>query len=123
VVSRAKAGLFFTSDTITPRLQNAPQFLDKAMAATTKVYEGRIESRARMNAPWQDQTGNARNGLKAKSGKSAEGWHIVLFHRVSYGFWLEVANEGKFQIIMPTLRQALPLVLSTLRLILQRLPK
>jgi hypothetical protein len=75
-----------------------------------------------MNAPWTDQTGNARNGLKAKAGKDVEGVHIFLFHRVSYGIWLEVAHEGRYQIIMPTLRFALPLVLATLRRVLERMP-
>ena len=122
MVSRAKAGLFFSQDTLTPTLAGLPQYLDKAMAAATKYYEMRIESDARTNAPWQDRTGNARSGLKATSGRETLGvWFIVLFHRVPYGIWLEVANEGQYAIIMKTLNEYNGRILSRLSGLLDRM--
>lgn len=58
------------------------------------------------NAPWTDRTTAARAGLHAVSSHSGSRFELVLAHAVSYGIWLEVANSGKYQIILPSLRAA-----------------
>jgi hypothetical protein len=58
------------------------------------------------NAPWTDQTTAARSGLHATSSRSGSRFELVLAHAVSYGIWLEVCNSGKYQIILPALRNA-----------------
>lgn len=58
------------------------------------------------NAPWTDRTSAARNGLHAGTQFSRNRFELVLAHAVSYGIWLEVANSGNYQIILPALRQA-----------------
>ena len=58
------------------------------------------------HAPWTDRTGAARSGLHATTSFGAKSWELVLSHAVSYGIWLEVANSGRYQIILPSLRQA-----------------
>lgn len=76
---------------------------------TLTVDKGAEEGTRQMKlkAPWTDRTTNARNGLNAHpdhSGTSAIGFkkHGITFaHGVDYGIWLEVANSGKYQIIMP----------------------
>lgn len=77
------------------------------------MMEGKetVESYAKMNAPWEDQTGNARNGLTASVFE--EGGEIVLelAHTVDYGYWLEVIQDGRFAIIMPTLEAVGPEVI------------
>jgi hypothetical protein len=60
-------------------------------------------------APWHDNTSNARNGLFTATshalGVGSTGEHRILFsHGVDYGIWLEVANQGRYQIIMPTVK-------------------
>lgn len=54
-----------------------------------------MEAWAKANAPWQDRTGAARQGLHA----TVDGTTITLSHGVPYGLWLEVANGGRYAII------------------------
>jgi hypothetical protein len=63
-----------------------------------------IQQYARTNAPWQDESSAARDGLTAEvqtrpGGETA----VILFHTVDYGVYLENANGGVFSIIIPTL--------------------
>ena len=121
MVSRKGASLIITSNTLEPRLKTMPAKVNFAIGAVAKHSEGRIESAARLNAPWQDQTGNARSGLKAKARQQKFlVWEVVLFHRVPYGIWLEVAHEGRFQIINPTLREQGPMSMALLTGLLNR---
>ena len=54
------------------------------------------------HAPWTDRTTNARNGLHTIP-KSEGGRHEITFsHTVPYGIWLEIANSGRYAIIMPS---------------------
>jgi len=55
-------------------------------------------------APWTDRTGNARNGLftAPSTGVGGNDWTILFSHSVTYGIWLEIRNNGKYAIIMPT---------------------
>lgn len=88
--------------------------VNKALTLTTDFAAGRGMDTMKRKAPWTDRTGNARAGLVAVAEHSgaatmtggATGFSqhkIVMAHGVDYGIWLEVANLGKFQIIMPTL--------------------
>lgn len=73
------------------------------------VYEGmeqgrgEVEAYAQSNAPWSDITGAARSGLVATL--ELDGGEVVidLAHSVDYGQWLELIQNGRFAIIMPTL--------------------
>lgn len=63
------------------------------------------ESFARQNAPWTDQTGNARSGLFADVNVIDQGkaFELIVAHSVPYGIWLEVRFSGKYAIIQPTI--------------------
>lgn len=54
------------------------------------------------NAPWTDRTTNARNGLHTQPYVADKSKTITFSHTMNYGIWLEVANNGKYQIIMPS---------------------
>jgi hypothetical protein len=81
------------------------------VATVMESGKERVEEYARSNAPWEDRTGNARNGLTA--GVSEDGGEIVLelAHTVDYGIWLETIENGAFAIIMPTLEALGPEIL------------
>ena len=66
-------------------------------------FAAKIEAYAKQHAPWTDRTGNARQGLTARSFRTATAVSIVLFHSAAYGIWLEVKNAGRFAIILKTL--------------------
>lgn len=60
---------------------------------------------AKINAPWKDQTGNARSGLFSgvSIGVNQDFWELYLAHSVFYGIYLETRFSGKYQIISPTI--------------------
>jgi hypothetical protein len=62
-----------------------------------------VEQYARDNAPWADRTGQARNGLIASVYEDSGEIVLELAHTVDYGEWLELIQDGRFAIIMPTL--------------------
>ena len=69
------------------------------------LFVGRTEALAKSTAPWNDQTGAARQGLRAFSQKSAHGAILYLVHSVFYGVYLELGtrNMGPRPVIQPTL--------------------
>lgn len=99
-----KQGSFkWKSDTLFANMRLFEPRLDRALVALTEFYGNRIEGAAKMNAPWTDRTGNARGGLETAVTHAPGVHRITLFHKVEYGLWLEIANGGRYRIIMPTL--------------------
>jgi hypothetical protein len=101
-----KAGLSWSADTLTPAMKNAASKANFYLSRTTEYYSLHAETYAKSKAPWTDRTGNARSGLGstwtgAVSSESAK-FEIDIFHRMPYGFWLEVKHGGKFSIINKT---------------------
>lgn len=91
-------------DTLTPALRAFDSQAAKGIALGMKWGESKAEQYARVNAPWEDRTGNARNGLSARYSHSGKTHRLILFHRMDYGIWLETRFSGRFAIIVPTLR-------------------
>jgi hypothetical protein len=89
----------------------------KVINTGTQVYEAmtegarEIETYAQSNAPWEDQTGAARAGLSADVGMDGLNVVISLSHSVDYGVYLELKDNGKYAIIMPTLEALGPKIL------------
>lgn len=80
-----------------------------------QYWAPRAEAYMKNNAPWTDQTGNARNGLAARAFRDGDNAGIVLYHQVPYGIWLEVKNDGEYAIIVPTIETVGPEVMEDLR--------
>ena len=78
---------------------------DDVVADIFKDSEEKLSSKAKTNAPWEDQTGEARAGLEAKATHDGGLITLSLYHTVEYGLWLEVIQNGRFATIMPTLEQ------------------
>jgi hypothetical protein len=66
--------------------------------------KGELTSYAKLNRRWQDRTSSARNGLHGGAYKKGKNIHTYIAHRVSYGVYLEKCNQGRYAILMPTLR-------------------
>jgi hypothetical protein len=109
-----------TQDQISPNLERLPDFIDRTIQGALSFQTPQAENYAKKNAPWTDRTTNARNGLKAASGKEQDVHFMVLAHQVSYGIFLETMQAGKFSIIMPTINEFGPRVMRTLQKILDR---
>lgn len=74
------------------------QIVERVEAAAER---GEVEMKAK--APWKDVTGKARAGLFTQTMYDGDKYSIKFGHSVDYGIWLEIANSGKFQILMPTM--------------------
>ena len=98
----------------------APKILS-AVYALFQFESRDLESYMRQNAPWQDQTGNARNGLSARPFQEGTNVGIDLFHTVPYGIWLETRFSGAYAIIVPTINAKSPEVLASVRGLLGRM--
>lgn len=115
------SGLLIDSRQLLDGLKTMNGKLNRAVGATMEYHAPGAESHAKNNAPWTDQTSNARNGLSARAYHDGSVHGIVVFHQVPYGIWLEVKQEGRFAIIMPTVLAYGPRVMQTLTNILGRL--
>jgi len=75
-----------------------------AIQAIAASIAKQAEAKAKIDRPWKDRTANARQGLKG-----GVAWQdivlliIYLAHSVDYGPYLELAHDGKYQIIEKTL--------------------
>lgn len=88
-----------------------PAKVNKYLTLTTDFAKGKGVDQMKLKAPWTDRTSAARNGLNGNTEHLGQGsgpaggfseHRITFAHGVDYGIWLEIANSGKFQIIMPT---------------------
>lgn len=92
----------------------------KAKVMSVLQYKApQVEAHMKVNAPWTDQTGNARQGLRAEAFDEGDNAGIVLYHQVPYGIWLELANSGTYAIIDPTIAVMGPEVMRSLERILE----
>ena len=92
------------STEITRNLAHLNQRVDRKLDIIFAAQATRGEAYMKINAPWTDRTGAARSGLYTKYHKTGNTREILFSHSVAYGIWLEVANSGDYQIILPTLR-------------------
>lgn len=75
----------------------------KAIQALCQSYAARIEAWMKENAVWMDRTGNARQSLYAAVDELVNGAVITLGYGVDYSVFLELANQGRFSILLPAL--------------------
>ena len=61
------------------------------------------EQSAKANAPWKDQTGDARRLLKGIVIDDGHALGVAIAHRVEYGKNLETVSNGRFAILKPTI--------------------
>lgn len=116
-----RGGIRITEDTLTPGIDGIPKKLDRGLVAVTEFHATRAEAYMRANAPWTDRTTNARNGLNAVAVHAPLRHVIVCHHTMPYGIWLEVANGGKYRIIIPTIKDQGRATMATIRGLLGRL--
>lgn len=72
-----------------------------------QFFAAKMEAHAKRHAPWTDRSSNARQGLFAFADKEGNTTVIILSHGnvIDYGVFLELAHQGNFAIIGPTLQQ------------------
>ena len=70
-----------------------------------QFFAAKMEAHAKRHASWTDRTSNARQGLFGVTTKEGDTVVVILSHGVDYGVFLELAQQGNFAIIGPTLQQ------------------
>lgn len=113
----------WTRDTLSPSLKISAVTLHKRLDAFMDFQSTKVQDYMRANAPWTDQTSNARNGLFAKASEGSPTHTIVAYHTVPYGIWLEVRHNGQFAIITPTIINEGQRIMESLHNFLGRLGK
>lgn len=78
--------------------------IDRSLDRVQEIIVTQGEADLKAEAPWTDDSGDARRGLWAKGSKLSNGTRrITMGHSVDYGIYLEKSNSGRFQVIMPVL--------------------
>jgi hypothetical protein len=70
----------------------------------------KMERWAKENAPWEDQTGNARRFLMAGYDRNEKGHTVWVGQGVEYGKWLETARDKAYAICLPTIKHFVPII-------------
>lgn len=102
-------------------LKQANKKFDRAAITATNSMAPVTENYMKNNAPWTDQTSNARNGLAARAYTDGNEYGIVLFHQVHYGIYLETRWGAKYAIINPTIDEMAPRLMSRYNRLLDRI--
>lgn len=91
-------------DGITSKMARARRGMKDGTVALAASHAARAESAMKQNAPWNDQTSNARQGLFGESEATADGAVIVLGGTVAYQPPLELGTSrmAPRPIILPT---------------------
>ena len=101
------ASVTFKLDTV--RLENKARELgpkiEHAVDATMQFGSVKGQAHMREHAPWTDRTGNARSGLFTIPNLIGKLKTITFSHTMSYGIWLEIKDNGKYAIIMPSVHK------------------
>ena len=68
----------------------------------------KMEAYAKENAPWQDQTGHARQGLFGEVLEEDGKLKVRIAHTEDYGEYLELSRKGRRPILEPTAQKFAP---------------
>ena len=89
-----------------PGIARYKSALRRAIWGVLNLNAAEIETDMKRNAPWTDQTANARQTLRAFVYEPRpEVVALVAKQHMEYGKWLELKNGGRYAIILPTLEQ------------------
>ncbi|MBT9156908.1 MAG: hypothetical protein DDT37_01899 [Firmicutes bacterium] len=86
-----------------------------AIVALARNWAGQLEGRVKRDAPWMDRTGNARAGLYGSIEVRPDEILIRVGHSMEYGVFLELARDGRYAILKPTIDAAVPEVSRSLK--------
>lgn len=91
-------------DTLSETLGDYARNAEDARRTVMDRLAEEMEAYMKANHPWENRTGAAEAGLQAVVVHSADRSTIWVGHGkdVPYGLWLEIMQNGRFAILMPT---------------------
>lgn len=84
------------------RLENAETKSQVAIKMFAQEGAKKFENYAKINRPWTDRTGHARQRLVGWVETFSDKVRIHIGHGVDYGVYLELCNEKRYAILQPT---------------------
>lgn len=84
------------------RLENAETKSQLAIRMFAQEGAKKFENYAKINRPWTDRTGHARQRLVGWVETFSDKVRIHIGHGVDYGVYLELCNEKRYAILQPT---------------------
>jgi gas vesicle protein len=93
---------FYQVDTLSKGLANFMFKTSDEMMERIQDFQDEVEQYMKDNAPWEDQSGQAREGLTTELEADNDQMNLTLMHTVDYGIWLEIRWGGRYAIIIPT---------------------
>lgn len=90
------------AQTLLHNLENAQTKSQIAIKMYAQEGAKKFENYAKLNRPWRDRTGHARQRLVGWVETLPTKTKIYIGHGVNYGIWLELAHERRFAILKRT---------------------
>lgn len=90
------------------------QYPTRFRAVARRVLEDQaaiIEQRMRDEHTWVNRSGAAEANLRCRLFDDGKAFKLRASHGVHYGIWLEVAHQGRYAILQPTVRSQWPVAL------------
>jgi hypothetical protein len=97
------------------RMQQYGDDCKAAIVGLAEQFRAEIEADAKVEAPWEDRTANARQTLFSEVESEPGRTTIYLSHEMDYGVYLELNNDGRYAIILPTLEKFYPIIQADLK--------
>ncbi len=96
----------FKMDELSSNLDDLKDRISAGVYMICQSEAVRLEASMKSHRPWTDRTGAAKARLMGQAIKESDTlFTIALSHGVTYGIWLELANNKNYAIIMPTIQQ------------------
>lgn len=98
----ARAEIVFDDAELRYKLEHFDRDLTDAVHKLFDYEAAYATAALKTRAPWTDRTGAARSGLMAVPNQiSKDEWELLMSYSVYYGIYLELANSGKYAVIIP----------------------
>jgi len=89
------------------------------MQGVGTIIASEAAAKSKAEHPWKNQSYAAEQGLYGKFVWKGTQGIIEHGHRVDYGVWLELANDGKYAILEKTLNELSPEFLNRVKQIME----
>lgn len=118
-----RSGIKFESKRLTANLGSFDEKMNRGVTAAFEYQAPKSAARMKTEAPWTDQTGNARSGLFTATRHEGTHHSMVLAHGMSYGIYLERNHSGRYAIVIPELNRAGQDIMRALAKLLNTIPR
>jgi hypothetical protein len=99
---------------LSARVRGLQRLVTSRLEARAKAFGVDAEARMKVNAPWTNRTGAARAGLSVSVVVGGTAIVLTYAHGVFYGIFLELKNQGRYAIVIPSISADGPALMASL---------